>query len=146
MASRREWIEFKPHERNLVKVLGDLEADIMETVWRLGSGQVRDIHREVNRRRRVAVTTVATVLDRLHGKGLVTRRLQRSGSLHYEYIGAITRKEFEKIVAERVLKGLFEAFGDSAIAYLMDHARVENKKTAEKLRRYFEKLKEEKKL
>ena len=61
--------------------LGELERAIMEVVW-AADGPVtgRAVVDELTRERPVAYTTVLTVMDRLAGKGLLTR--QRRGRVH----------------------------------------------------------------
>jgi predicted transcriptional regulator len=61
--------------------LGELERAIMEVVW-AADGPVtgRAVVDELSRDRRVAYTTVLTVMDRLVGKDLLTR--QRQGRAH----------------------------------------------------------------
>src|SRR3972149_5541582 len=121
-----KWTEFKPHEKSLAKVLGDLEADVMETLWNLQEAQVRDIHKEVSKKRKVAVTTVATILDRLHGKGFVKRTLRKSRGMYYEYRPLITRKQLDNTVVRDVLKGLFETFSEPVVSYLVDGSGLED--------------------
>jgi len=141
MRQNTQWIGFKPHEKKLSKVLGDLEADIMDALWRIQHGNVKEIHKEISQERKAAITTIATVLDRLHEKNLVERELKKDGGLHYEYKPAVTKKQFEKTVARAVLEGLFEAFGDSAISYLADRVAIKDKRTLEEFKRNLERLK-----
>ncbi len=138
-----DWIDFQPHKEDLGKVLGDLEADIMKTVWTIESGDVKTIHRHLNKERKAAVTTVATVLDRLYAKGLVERELVKEGGVHYVYYPSMTRSQFDSTVVRNVLRGLFESFGESAVSYLVQSAGIEDDETAEKLRKRLEQLKEE---
>lgn len=135
------WITFKPSESDLTKVLGDLESLTMQSLWKIKSANVKRIHQEINRTHRVAVTTVATVLDRLHTKGLVDRELKKGKGLYYEYRPTLTQTQFEKNIVRSVFKGLFEAFGDLAVAYLIDNTPISDPKQAEELRRHIEKLK-----
>jgi len=141
MSQNQGWIEFKPHKKKLTKVLGDLEADIMESLWKLQLGNVKEIHEVLSQKRRIAVTTVATVLDRLYEKGLVERELKKGKGLRYEYKPAITKKQFETTVVRSIFEGLFETFGDSAISYLVNHVRIKDEKTLEEFKRHLEKLK-----
>jgi predicted transcriptional regulator len=140
--SSPEWIDFQPHKQDLGSVLGDLEADIMKTIWTIQNGDVKTIHKELNKERKAAVTTVATVLDRLHGKGLVERNLVKSAGVKYVYSPAMTRKQFESTVVSNVFKGLLESFGESAISYLAETTGVEDQEELEKLKKRLEKLKE----
>lgn len=139
LADKAKWVEFKPHERNLSKVLGDLEADIMEALWELDPANVKGVHKKVSEKRKVAITTVATVLDRLYEKGLVTRELKKWRGVYYEYKPAITKRQFENTVVRDVLKGLFETFGDSAMSYLVDRMEINDRKKLEEFKRYLRK-------
>jgi predicted transcriptional regulator len=141
--SSPNWIDFQPHKEDLNKVLGELEAEIMRSVWKVKSGNVKDIHENLNRSRKTAITTVATVLDRLYTKGLVKRELMKKGGIRYMYRPAMTRTQFESTIVRNVFKGLFESFGDSAINYLVQSTGIEDQETIEELRKHLEKLKEE---
>lgn len=143
MSTGPDWIDFQPHKQDLSKVLGDLEADIMKTVWEIQSGDVRTIHKELNKERKAAVTTVATVLDRLHGKNLVQRELVKGSGVRYVYSPAMTRNQFDSTVVRNVFKGLFESFGESAISYLAQTTGIEDQEALEELKKRLEKLKEE---
>lgn len=142
MSTDPDWIDFQPHKQDLSKVLGDLEADIMKTIWTIHSGDVKTIHKELNKERKAAVTTIATVLDRLHSKGLVQRELVKERGVRYMYKAAMTRNQFESTVVSNVLRGLFESFGESAISYLVQTTGIIDEE-AEELKKRLEKLREE---
>jgi len=134
-------VRYEPSKEGLMKVLGDLEADIAEALWRLGPSSVKKIQVEVSKQREVAVTTVATVLDRLYEKGIVERELKKGRGVYYEYRPALTRRQFERSVIGGVLTSLLRTFGDSAISYMLESMELSEEKKAE-LRRYLERLKE----
>lgn len=138
-----EWIDFQPHKEDLSKVLGDLEADIMKTIWTIQSGDVKTIHKHLNMERKAAVTTVATVLDRLHAKGLVQRELVKEGGIRYVYSPVMTRTQFDSTVVRNVFKGLLESFGESAISYLVQSTGIEDKEVTEALKKRLEQIKAE---
>jgi predicted transcriptional regulator len=59
----------------VVRRLGGLEAEIMDRMWSWGRpATVREVVDDLNRHRPVAYTTVMTVADILHTKGLLSRR------------------------------------------------------------------------
>lgn len=70
--------------------------------------------------RPVAVTTVATILDRLYRKGLVSRQLAKNGGPHYLYKARVTKEEFKHAVVESVMGGLLQSFNDVTVAYLAE--------------------------
>ncbi|MET9340838.1 MULTISPECIES: BlaI/MecI/CopY family transcriptional regulator [unclassified Nonomuraea] len=58
----------------MVRALGDLEATIMDKMWSYHRpASVRDVLEDLRREREIAYTTVMTVMDKLHKKGLLRR-------------------------------------------------------------------------
>lgn len=58
----------------LKPIQGELQAQIMTTLWRLGSGTVEEVRSGLPSRYRGAYTTVQTVLNRLAERRMLTRR------------------------------------------------------------------------
>ncbi|MFD8563589.1 BlaI/MecI/CopY family transcriptional regulator [Streptosporangium canum] len=55
--------------------LGELESAIMERMWSYHRpATVRDVLEDLRRERNIAYTTVMTVMDKLHKKGLLLRQ------------------------------------------------------------------------
>lgn len=54
-------------------VRGDLQAEVLETVWKLGRATVEEVRNEQPGPRRSAYTTVQTVMNRLVERGLLER-------------------------------------------------------------------------
>jgi predicted transcriptional regulator len=100
-------------------VLGDLESIVLRQLWETCKPiSVKDFQGIVTERRPVAVTTVATTLDRLYRKGLVSRELVREGGPHYLYKPRMTEEEFRYAVVDGVMGALLESFNDVTVAYL----------------------------
>jgi predicted transcriptional regulator len=101
----------------LEKLLGDLEREIMESMWVRTEGSVRDVLVELNERRpadrQLAYTTVMTVMARLAEKGLLRRR--RVGKAH-EYEAADTRKGYLARASQELARRMVEDFGDAAVS------------------------------
>lgn len=66
--------------------LGDLERRVMKIVWESDDPEssVREVARQFPG---YAYTTVATVLDRLHGKGMLHRRME-GRTIRYSAVGS----------------------------------------------------------
>jgi predicted transcriptional regulator len=63
-------------------VRGDLQAEIMAIVWRLGEARVDDVRDQQPARQRSAYNTIQTVMNRLVERGLLER--ERHGhAFHY---------------------------------------------------------------
>lgn len=83
--------------------LGQLEATIMSRVWDTdGPVTVRTVLESLEQDRQIAYTTVMTVMDNLHSKGLLVR--ERAGRA-YAYRAARPREEYEAELMEDVLAG-----------------------------------------
>jgi predicted transcriptional regulator len=54
--------------------LTDQELEIMKVVWRLGSPTVRQVYEELLAKRRIAYTTVMTMMNILEQKGYLAKR------------------------------------------------------------------------
>lgn len=84
-----------------MKQLGKLEAAVMTRIWEWDRPvSVRQIVDHLQQSRSIAYTTVMTVLDNLHGKGLVTRRKEGRA---YVYLPTVTREEHTAGLMEQVL-------------------------------------------
>lgn len=81
--------------------LGPLERSVMETLWREGGGNVRDVTDRLGRP--LAYTTVMTTLDRLYKKGLLERRKQERA---FWYVPRLTRGEWERGLARSAVEAL----------------------------------------
>ena len=80
---------------------GELEAAIMDCLWaRTRPASVRDVLGELHTGKQLAYTTVMTVLDNLHRKGVVTREMSGRAWL---YQPAYTREEHTARMLREVL-------------------------------------------
>ena len=110
-----------PHNRDIRFALGDLEAAILEELWKADSPlSVREFHNKIAQTRSIAVTTVATILDRLYGKGILSRKLVKEGGPHYLYSSRLSEDEFKHAVVNNVMSALLRGFNDTTVAYLAD--------------------------
>ena len=102
-----------PLDQELGWPLGPLEMRILRAIWERGRATVRDVLDDVTRQRRVAYTTVMTVMGRLADKHLLRRELV--GKTYY-YTPALTQADLAGLVSRRVLQSLVAEFGEMAIA------------------------------
>lgn len=111
----------RPRQRDLEFVLGDLEALALRQLWDAARPlSVRESQTRISKTRPVAVTTVATILDRLHQKGVVSRELIKDGGPHYLYSPKLTEAEFKHAVVDNVMGTLLQSFNEVTVAYLAE--------------------------
>ena len=96
---------------------GDLEYAILGALWELGHASAREIHDRVGKASDLVYTTIATVLDRLHVKGLVSR--ERKGKA-FLYRPAVKRETVERARAEKTIGHLLGPEPRPAIATLVN--------------------------
>lgn len=108
---------FKPGARGAGHVLGELEAAVMELLWRTPGQTVNEVEERLRHKREIAHTTVLTTLDRMHAKGYLTREKQGKA---FVYAPQYTREEFERGVAEEVLGALLGQFNEPALSAFVD--------------------------
>ncbi len=98
--------------------VGELEARVLSTLWDGGELPTPEVFRRVGEPRGLAYTTILTVLQRLHRKGLVSRRGQ--GKTHV-YASAISREQFSEHRGE-ALAGALVKLGDAGLAAFLAEA------------------------
>ncbi len=98
------------------RVLGDLQTEIMEVLWRRGEGTVQDVCEGLGPAEH-NYKTVMTVLNRLASKKVVSRH--REGKA-FVYTPAKTREEFMGDVSRGVMAGLVRDLGGLAVAQFVD--------------------------
>lgn len=118
MPPEPEFSVFRPDRPGVRKVLGDLEAEIMELVWAKLAGEsvtVRDVFEVLGSRRAIAYTTVMNTMTRLARKRLL--RVEKAG-LAYVYYPGMTEEQFVSRMVGRVLQDLFVSFEGATLERL----------------------------
>ena len=87
----------------MTRPLGTLEQSVMDRLWSWSQPvAVREVVEDLRRDRMLAYTTVMTVMDNLHRKGVLTR--EKVGRA-YVYRPAVTREQFTAVLMGGVLAG-----------------------------------------
>ena len=103
------------------------ELEIMQVLWEIGSGSVREIQERLPEKRRPAYTTVQTIVRRLEEKEAVRRSKKIGNAFIFEPL--ITRRSAH----HRLINELLDSFGGSARP-LMAHLAETGKLSLEDLK------------
>jgi predicted transcriptional regulator len=103
---------FDLDSRGLARVLGELEARIMEAVWRLGAPTINDIVEALDPPPHYK--TALTVANRLVQKGLLSR--EPTADRAFAYRAVEEREVFLQRISATVASGLVGDFGHHALA------------------------------
>ncbi len=118
MDPKRYHFTFDPRQKGLRKMLGALEADVMEAIWARGRATVHAVHQALTAAdRELAYTTVMTVMSRLAEKGLLAK--QKDGAA-YVYVPAASKEEFTRRTVGTVLRELLGDFTAPAMSQFVD--------------------------
>lgn len=99
------------------RLLGPLEQEVMEFLWKRGEASGRAVHTGISSSRQVALTTVLTVLERLAKKGLVQKL--KGGSV-FLFKPGYTREEFARAVSQDVFRGIMDISSSGICASFVD--------------------------
>lgn len=112
--------------RNPLFPLGGTEMEVLREVWSLGRATARDVHDRISARRRVAYTTVMTVMKNLAEKGYLTYEADGTA-----YVYSAARRPEE--VQGSVLSGILDkVFGGSTTSLVQALVRREDLSEAER--------------
>jgi predicted transcriptional regulator len=97
--------------------LGELEAEVISAVWAQGEATVQDVKDALEPSRKLAYTTVMTVMTRLADKGMLTRRKEGRA---YVYTPAYSRKKVAGSLLQSLIQRFYKGATASAIAHLLE--------------------------
>ncbi len=98
----------------------DLELEILKTIWERGEATVREVFNDLQTRRKIAYTTVLTMMGILERKGHLTKR---AGERAYIFTPAVSR---DQVVNSMVDEFVVRVFNGSAHPLLVHLARDRN--------------------
>lgn len=110
-----------------INTLGDLEVDIMGIVWSLEKATVKDVFEIMYERRRLAYTTIMTVMNRLAVKGILA---QDKSSVPYRYTPLVERDLMATSMVKEVVDRLLQGSATPVISYLLEGGDIDKKEIA----------------
>jgi len=126
---------FRPHKRGLNRFLGELEKDIMEILWKNGRLSVKEVWIELLKSKKMAYTTIMTVMGRLAQKGLLLK--EKEGKSYY-YTPKYKKDEFMDKVSREVFLGMLENQSSKTLASFVDVLTEKDPRIIEELSKLIE--------
>lgn len=115
------------------QLLGELEEEIMQIMWKIKSASVRQVLNKIKRKNKLAYTTVMTVMTRLYNKGILKRELNSQDA--YIYTPTQDKKNFLASFSKKIINGLINECGeDIAVAQFIDVINNNSLKKSKELR------------
>ncbi len=122
----------RPEKPNLTK----LELELMQVIWRLGSGSVSAVQAEVERP--LAYTTVQTMLNILERKGKLRRELHGRA---YVYSARVTEAKALGQGVRDLIDRMFGGSSEELVMSLLKNGQIDAKRLAKLTERFNEEAK-----
>jgi|GEM_PF-1450089 len=125
--------------KGLEKVLGELEAKVMDLIWEAGSVTARFITDKLAEQKRdLSFNSIMTILNRL-----VDKKILKKGSKDgmYVFIPTMTQEDFSKSVTHDILTALVNDPALFSAAHFAELASGLDPETLNKLKKFIKKTK-----
>src|SRR5216683_1041133 len=97
--------------------LSNLEQQVMSIVWECKECSVRDVLNELQKKRKIAYSTAATILRRLEHKKLVVKNTKE---MTFVYSPKISKEAYSKGLTLSFIKKQVQSFGNIAMASFVE--------------------------
>jgi BlaI family penicillinase repressor len=108
--------------------LTDQELEIMKIVWELEKAAVRDVYEELLKRRRIAYTTVMTMMKILEGKGYLKKKQEDRA---YIYRPAEPKDNVIRGMVRDFINRVFNGSAEPLLVHLVEDERLSRKELEE---------------
>ena len=107
--------------------LTDLQTAVMRVLWQQGEATVVQVHAALREERRLAMTTVATLLSRLEKYGFLTHRAE---GRQYVYRPLVSQGEVRQSQVAGLIDQLFQGNPADLMYHLINESEVEDEDLA----------------
>ena len=104
--------------------LSPAESEILSLVWNIGQATVQQVHEALPKARKIANTTVQTLLRRLEKKGYVARK--RQGKAHI-FWATVERQEVVDRSVQELAENHFQGDTSGLLLYMAEHGTLKQK-------------------
>lgn len=99
----------------------DLEADILKVIWQRGQATVREVYQDLLKQRKIAYTTVLTMMGVLENKG----HLRKSpGERAYVYRPAEPEGRVVERMVDEFVKRVFNGLARPLLVHLVEDPNI----------------------
>jgi BlaI family penicillinase repressor len=117
--------------RSATPTLTGQELEIMKVVWRLETATVRQVYEELLKQRRIAYTSVMTIMNILEKKGHLKRRQEDRA---YVYVPAKPQKQVIGSMVREFIQRVFNGSAEPLLVHLVEDEKL-TEQDVEEIRR-----------
>ena len=96
--------------------LSPLQLAVLRTVWQRGEATVAEVHAALEPERRLASTTVATLLSRLERRGFLNHRME---GRQFIYRSTISELDVRRSMVSELTRTLFQGDPAALVSHLI---------------------------
>lgn len=113
------------------KVLGELEAEIMEIIWgQKDAVSVKLITKTLSKKRQIAYTTVMTIMARLVNKGVLVRHFSAPS---YLYKPKVSKEQFVARAVHTIFSSAVSTLGEEVLTHFIKEIKKISPKKRQEL-------------
>lgn len=110
-------------KKNEQTKLTEVELELMNLLWKLGSGTVHEVMERLSSERKLAYTTVSTMLRILEQKGFVKSQAEGRG---HRYSPLMSKEKYETLSLDYLVQNVFDGAPSSLIKRLIDNELIKD--------------------
>jgi predicted transcriptional regulator len=115
-------------EKHPRRLLTEVELELMVLLWRMGGGTVSEVLQALPPARKLAYTSVSTIVRILEQKGVV--RSEKVGRAH-RYLPVVARDDYEAFALHQVVGKVFDGQPLALVRRLVDTAGLTRREIAD---------------
>lgn len=113
--------------------LGELEKAVLEHLWSVEAADAKAVHSIIGTQRGITLNTIQSTLERLHGKGLLSR-----GKVSHAYVYVLQREQLMGRIIEDVMTAFSDGKSQPMLSAFVDFAARADEKNLDRLERLIE--------
>lgn len=110
-------------ENNSQKLLTEVELELMGILWKLGQGSVTEVLEQLPSDRKLAYTSVSTILRILEQKEILSTKKEGRGHI---YIPLMTKNDFEVKTLKHVVSKVFDGTPVALVRQLLNAGNIKD--------------------
>ncbi|HLE01693.1 MAG TPA: BlaI/MecI/CopY family transcriptional regulator [Bdellovibrionota bacterium] len=107
----------RKRETKTQRLLTEAELELMAILWKLGEGSVNDVISELPEGRKLAYTSVSTILRILEQKNVLDSRKEGRGHIYYPIL---SKETYEATSLHHLVTNVFEGTPSTLVRRLLE--------------------------
>lgn len=117
-----------PPKKTESKLLTETELQMMQALWKLNEGTVHEVQETIKGEKKLAYTSVSTILRILEQKGFVKSRKDGRGHV---YLPTLAKENYEKRSLGHMVKNVFQDEPKRLVQRLIELENFDSNEIAE---------------